>query len=276
MKSDLAHTAIAADGTRVAYWESGRPNGYPVVFLHGFGLDHGCWERLWTTRELRSTCRLIALDLRGHGESGRPANATGYDDHSVAGDLASVIDDAGLDAPVVVAWSYGARTLNDFMLHHGSDRVGGINYVAAASLADPGPARVASGSLAAMCSDDPHTEHAAIDTFLRQGLGLAGAFADSARLTVAQTTARERGWMRARRPDYDALLSWLDVPVLVSHGLRDALVAPDLSQRLAAHLKDARLSLYEEAGHAPFWDAPDRFTRELLELVSEVRFHAHR
>jgi pimeloyl-ACP methyl ester carboxylesterase len=65
---------------------------------------------------------------------------------------------------------------------------------------------------------------------------------------------------RLRREGYDWAepLRALPVPSLVIHGERDVLSA-DQARRTAAHLPDARLHLLADAGHMPFWEAPDRF-----------------
>ena len=57
-------------------------------------------------------------------------------------------------------------------------------------------------------------------------------------------------------------------PALVSHGQRDAIALVDATARVhAALLPNARLSLYPDAGHAPYLEDPERFNRELRELA---------
>ena len=68
---------------------------------------------------------------------------------------------------------------------------------------------------------------------------------------------------RIRREGYDwrRELRALSVPTLVIHGERDALpaiVALELSELLSR----ARLALLPDAGHMPFWEAPERFSDE--------------
>ena len=62
-------------------------------------------------------------------------------------------------------------------------------------------------------------------------------------------------------------------PALVTHGERDAIALVDATARVhAALLPNARLSLYPDAGHAPYLEDPERFNRELRELaLSAVR-----
>jgi len=58
-------------------------------------------------------------------------------------------------------------------------------------------------------------------------------------------------------------------PMLVTYGGKDLLFQPTMSTRMQALNQEAQISLYPEAGHAPFYDEPDRFNRELAAFVSD-------
>jgi sigma-B regulation protein RsbQ len=46
---------------------SGRPDGRPLVFVHGFACDQRRWEQIAAAFE--SECRVVTLDLVGAGQS---------------------------------------------------------------------------------------------------------------------------------------------------------------------------------------------------------------
>lgn len=69
-RAGLRRREIEVDGQRIAYLEGGR--GEPLVLVHGFGADGYSWVRI--AGHLRRRFRLIAPDLPGFGESGRPAD----------------------------------------------------------------------------------------------------------------------------------------------------------------------------------------------------------
>jgi non-heme chloroperoxidase len=50
-------------------------------------------------------------------------------------------------------------------------------------------------------------------------------------------------------------------------GEKDTIVLPSMGQHTAGLAKNAKSSLYPNVGHAPFWEAPERFNRELKEFV---------
>jgi pimeloyl-ACP methyl ester carboxylesterase len=60
------------------------------------------------------------------------------------------------------------------------------------------------------------------------------------------------------------------VPVLVSHGRDDAIVLPSMAEHMLDICKPAVASWYDDVGHMPFWEAAERFDRELGEFVDRV------
>ncbi len=80
--------------------------GEPVILLHGLA-DHGLvWQSLAQTLADRYLC--IAPDLRGHGESSKPAE-TEYDSRMLATDLEILAQNLGLQQVHVVAHSWSAK-----------------------------------------------------------------------------------------------------------------------------------------------------------------------
>ena len=81
----------------------------PVLLLHGLSSNARYWDRL--ARELRGR-HLVAIDQRGHGLTGRPPKApdpsTGYAMEQLIDDAVFVIQELGLQSPVVVGHSWGA------------------------------------------------------------------------------------------------------------------------------------------------------------------------
>ena len=79
------------------------------VLLHGLSSNARYWERV--AKHLPGR-RLVALDQRGHGLTGQPPRApafpTGYTMAQLLDDVAFVISDLGLKAPIVVGHSWGA------------------------------------------------------------------------------------------------------------------------------------------------------------------------
>jgi len=124
--------AVRGGGLRLHVREWGKPDGPPVLFLHGWSQSHLCWVKQYQSA-LAEEFRLVAFDLRGHGMSEAPLGPEHYTDGELwADDVAAIIDQLRLDRPVLVGWSYGGFIICDYLRAHGQDRVGAIEFVAGA------------------------------------------------------------------------------------------------------------------------------------------------
>ena len=70
-------------GTRLHYWLGGAPDGPPVVLWHGFLGTGYTWRKVMTPLA-RAGCAVLVPDMRGYGDSGKPAGADGYDGRALA------------------------------------------------------------------------------------------------------------------------------------------------------------------------------------------------
>jgi pimeloyl-ACP methyl ester carboxylesterase len=91
----------------VVFDDAGDPRGRAVVLLHGTPdsrLARHPDDRLAEAAGIR----LLAVDRPGYGGTSAPASAPGDDADEVVGDLRAVLDDRGVEAAAVLAWSGGA------------------------------------------------------------------------------------------------------------------------------------------------------------------------
>ena len=63
------------------------------------------------------------------------------------------------------------------------------------------------------------------------------------------------------------MLRSLDVPLLVTHGREDSVVLPAMAEHVLDTCPTAEASWYEDVGHVPHLEDPERFNRELAELT---------
>lgn len=102
----------ARDGTRIHYRRVGTGRG--MVLLHGFPQTGHMWRKVLPALAERFT--VVAPDLRGYGDSDRPA--AGYDKRSMAADIVDLIRALGLAPVVLVGHDRGARVAHRFALDH--------------------------------------------------------------------------------------------------------------------------------------------------------------
>lgn len=106
------------DGIRVAYREqaSGKP---PLLLLHGHPQTHAIWHRVWPA--LAEHFSLVAMDLRGYGDSDKPAGDADHANYSkrrMALDALGLMQQLGHPRFAVLAHDRGARVAHRLMLDH--------------------------------------------------------------------------------------------------------------------------------------------------------------
>ena len=94
--------------------------GQPIVLLHGLASTCHIWDLVAPI--LRRDFRVVALDQRGHGESGKPER--GYDFATVASDLDRFIAHLGFDQPVIVGHSWGGNVALEYAVERPSRPLG--------------------------------------------------------------------------------------------------------------------------------------------------------
>ncbi|MBO9723949.1 MAG: alpha/beta hydrolase [Novosphingobium sp.] len=104
----IVNYTLRANGIRQNYIDAGQ--GAPVVLLHGFPETNYAWRHQIPV--LGERYRLIAPDLRGYGETDKPAS--GYDKRTMAKDLAALLDELGIGRIALVGHDRGARVATRF------------------------------------------------------------------------------------------------------------------------------------------------------------------
>jgi pimeloyl-ACP methyl ester carboxylesterase len=92
------------NGLRLRYLEWGRPEALPVVCVHGYTSSAEAFNAL--ARRIQDRAHIIAMDVRGHGESAWSADGA-YQYSDQAGDLAALVDQLGIERFVLIGTSMG-------------------------------------------------------------------------------------------------------------------------------------------------------------------------
>ena len=270
MAFSKVHTVKSIDGVNLAVTETGNPNGFPVLLLHGTCCSHHIWKSQLHSAALANACRIIAPDLRGHGDSDKPNDSLSYAQSQFwADDLKSILDYFGLEHVVVVAWSYGGRVINDYLLCYGQDKIAGINFIAAGTLSINSVKGPKYELLAQLFSDSPSVRQEAETQFASELCGgdESTAFFNQVIEDIQKTSFNTRISMRDREMNYENVLAELSIPVLLTHGKKDDYSLPLLTELLSAHIPNSVVSWYDEEVHLPFLTCPTRFNEELLAFV---------
>jgi haloacetate dehalogenase len=108
---------VDVDGTRIHAAVGG--DGPPVLLLHGYPQSHVMWHRI--APELAERHTVVLADLRGYGDSARPASDpdhASYSKRAMAADQVGLMRQLGFDDFALVGHDRGARVAHRLCLDH--------------------------------------------------------------------------------------------------------------------------------------------------------------
>jgi pimeloyl-ACP methyl ester carboxylesterase len=120
-----AKFVTSKDGTKIAYEVTG--SGPAIMLLHGAGQSRAEWNRTDYIKRLAPHFTVVAVDLRGNGESDRPTTPAAYALDRFAEDLLAVADAAGVERFHVWGFAYGGIIGRSLAAR--SDRVRALSYI---------------------------------------------------------------------------------------------------------------------------------------------------
>jgi haloacetate dehalogenase len=102
------------DGQTIAYARGG--SGPAVLLLHGFPQTHAMWHAV--APQLAERFTVVASDLRGYGNSGKPLGTQNYSFRHMAADQIGLMRQLGFDQFHLVGHDRGGRTAHRLALDH--------------------------------------------------------------------------------------------------------------------------------------------------------------
>jgi 3-oxoadipate enol-lactonase len=243
-------------------------SGSPVLFVHGFPLDHSMWSG--QLEGLKSVGRLIAPDLRGFGRSGGAGESV-VRMEQFADDLARMLDAMKIDQPVVFCGlSMGGYIAFQFWARH-RPRLAALILCDTRAVADTPEGvqgRLQSAEEVLRKGTGDFTETMLKKLFApmtsQQQPELWEATRNVMRSTAPESVAAALRGM-AERPDFSPLLPKIDVPTLVICGEHDGISPPVEMQAIARGIPPAQYVEITGAGHL----APLEKSREVNEAIRQ-------
>lgn len=259
---------IQVNGVQVSYLDEGTTTGFPLIFVHGFPFNKWMWEK--QLHAIKGNYRLIAYDVRGHGETeaGTPTLSVSQ----FADDLISLMDELHIEKAIVVGLSMGGYiALN--AIKKNQDRFAGLVLCDTQCGADT--------------AEGKEKRRKTIEFIKRNGLtvyaqeSLKNLFAPASLvkkmnevLLIEDTILKGKAenicltlQALADRKETCASLKKIKIPVAIFVGREDTVTSPETAEKMHTSIKGSTLHIIEEAGHLSNLENPEMFNVALLEFL---------
>jgi 3-oxoadipate enol-lactonase len=264
----LEAKSIQVNEIQVSYLEEGSPTGFPLIFIHGFPFNKWMWEKQLVS--IKENYRLIAYDVRGHGET--EAGSSAFSVSQFGDDLIALMDALHIEKAIVAGLSMGGYiALN--AIKKSPDRFAGLLLCDTQCGADT--------------AEGKEKRKKTIDFIKRNGLevyaqeSLKNLFAPASLegkmnevLFIEETILQSKAdnicltlQALADRKETCSSLKKIKVPVAILVGQEDKVTSPETAEKMHKSITGSTLHIIEEAGHLSNLEKPDVFNEYVLQFL---------
>ena len=264
---------MKADVNGIDLGYSTQGSGTPVVLVHGYPLTKDMWEH--QVSELSRDFQVIAVDLRGHGES-QVVEGPGSME-TFADDIDALLEHLHIASAVIVGFSMGGYATFAFLRKYAA-KVKALALVDTRAQSDTPEAAEGRRNTAKSVIESSSTA-AVVDALIPRLLTQASvdgnkALVDRTRAilsSVAPQAVYADLHALADRPDSRDLLPKITCPTLVVVGDSDALTPPADAELMAQSIAGAKLVTVPRAAHLSPMEQPEAVTAALRSFLSGLK-----
>jgi pimeloyl-ACP methyl ester carboxylesterase len=240
--------------------------GTPLVFIHQAATD----QRIWHHQQayFHSRYRVITIDVLGHGRVAWPPQELSIQQAALR--TRQLLEQLKTGPAFVIGVSMGAAV---------AMRIAFDAPVLVRGLGLVSPWNYASGDLQGLINRlfrlaEARDMGGHAELFLRYVSPATSGVDHSPELERLRTLILQQDawaiaytWVACLACDLRHALSQITAPSLVIAGLKDLFAPPYLARGVAEGLAEVELEIWEETGHFPFLEDPDRFNRRLEAFI---------
>lgn len=263
------------NGLMVSYNDEGPAEAPVVLFIHGFPLNKSMWNTQFEA--LKPTHRVIAYDVRGHGNS-----EAGTEDFSIelfVEDLLGLMDTLQLDQVILCGLSMGGYIALNAIEKY-PERFSGLVLSDTQCLADTPEAiekRMTAIESIREKGAELYVEQSIQNLFAAASFDTKQMEIDSVKEMMSKTTAQSMcNTLHALsvRKETCSKLSELMVPILILVGKEDKITPPKVARLMFDKTQNSALIIVAHAGHLANIENPLEFNKQLMQFIDRY-FPSH-
>jgi len=274
MREIGSNIKITVNDLMISYNDEGKIGDPVIIFIHGFPFNKSMWNK--QAEALKENYRVIAYDVRGHGNSD-----TGTEDFSIdlfAADLLNLMDALKIDKAMLCGLSMGGYIALNAVENY-PDRFDAIILSDTTCLADtPEVKEKRLKTIESILKDgvEKFADESIKNLFAPESFSIKKKEIADVREMIVQTTEESLcNTLRAfyERKETCSKLSKIYVPVLIIVGVEDKITPLAAAQFMNEKIKGSLLSIIEHAGHLSNIENPVEFNNQIEKLVSTVYYY---
>lgn len=262
-----------SDGVNLFYVEKGE--GRPIVLVHGWSGDHTTFAE--PIERLSNDFRVVAYDLRGHGQSDRTDQ--GLTLQRFAHDLEELMDHLGLGEVTLAGHSMGASTGFEYIRNHGTGRLRSF------TIFDMTPKLVNEdgwnlglwhGEYSRADADSDLTQmYGEFEGFTRTFMKRTVPYLSEAELEEMLKLSASNSphvlaamWHAMVTADYRDMLADITVPAQIVYGDKSTLYSKDTADFLNGQIPDSTVIAFENCTHMLTAENPGKVEEVIRQAAS--------
>jgi len=263
---------IIVNNHTISYTDEGPENAPVVILMHGFPLNKSMWNK--QIDMLIETYRVIAYDVRGHGNS--TAGTADFSIELFVDDLLGLMDALKIDRAILCGLSIGgyialnaveyfpkrfdALILCDTNCIADTPEAIGKRLMAIKSIRKNGQEQSAHESLKVLFAPESFVTSKEKIALVKEMI-MKTPLETLSRTLLALT----------RRKETCTKLTDIQIPVLIVVGKEDQITPPDAALQMQKKIKRATLNIIEHAGHLSNIENSYEFNSQLIKFVSTIK-----
>ncbi len=253
---------IDVNGLSLRYLDWGNADAQPMLLLHGLQDCARSWD--FFADQLSSKYYVIALDHRGHGDSGHTSSER-YRLRDYVADVEAIVEQLGLQEIVLIGHSAGGRNAFVYAANHAETVESMVIVDIDPDAANPDSQGMFTRYMSE--SDEWDSLEAVVERLRsRQPNSTDEMLIHQATHMTKDLPGGRRAWKRDRtlltayeRPDLWAEWSQISQPTLIMRGRQSNLLTHDVAVKMREAIPRARLAELEGGGHWFYQEIPDEF-----------------
>jgi 3-oxoadipate enol-lactonase len=247
----------------------------PIIFIHGFPFSHKMWAFPGGQMEaLAGTNRVIAYDVRGHGES--EVGSGHYTIEFFVDDLIGLMNHLNVEKAILCGLSMGGYIALRAIERH-AERFTGLVLADTKSEPDPNEVKVKRAQSIKDIQENGlklYAENYVKSVFTAESIQSKSEHVRTIQSIIERTApAAIFGSLLAlaARTDTTPSLPFIKIPTLILAGEKDVLTTPASAQAMTEKIPNSKLEIIPSAAHMSNMENPEVFNKHLVEFVSQIK-----